>query len=386
VTESSGLRVGLNLLYLVRGAGGAGRYAEELMPALLDAEPETKLTAFVTAQVQEELLAEPWAEAVEWVRYAVRPGTRRALSTQMLRLPIAAARRHLDVLHSPANIGVLKTVRAANVVTLLDLIWLHPETSPLSRRERLTSKLVFTRCARAADRILTISEATKADLIRTIGLEPSRIDVTPLGVRVDGDESGATPEAELRSRLGLGGSAILLCVAQKQPHKNLASLIRALAELDAGTMLVLAGQAAPHEHELRALTARLGIAERVRFLDWVSSADLEGLYRTASVVVLPSFIEGFGLPVLEAMRHGTPVACSDRSALVEVAGDAALLFDPSDQAAVTGSLRLVLGDERLRAELVRRGSHRWRRFTWDRTAAATLKSYRKAITRRAGLE
>jgi glycosyltransferase involved in cell wall biosynthesis len=374
------LRIGLNLLYLVEGAGGAGRYAEELIPALLEAEPDTALTAFVTTRMQAGLLQEPWAAEVEWVRYDIEPGSRRALLAQMIELPVASARRRHDVLHSPANFGILRTLRAANVVTLLDLIWLHPETSPHEPGERARGKLVFTRCARAADRILTISEATKRDLIETIGLPPDRIDVTPLGARADGVRP--TPEAELRTRLGLGRGRFLLSVAQKQPHKNLSSLIRALAELDDDVELVLAGASAPHEAELRALADRLELADRVHFLVWVTNADLAGLYEAAAAFVLPSFLEGFGLPVLEAMQHGTPVACSNRSALLEVAGDAALLFDPSDQQAINAAIRQLLDDERLRAELTKRGAARVRLYTWSRTASATLAGYRAAIARR----
>ena len=375
------LRIGLNLLYLVEGAGGAGRYATELMPALLAIEPDTDLTAFVTNRVDDKLLARPWAGAVEWIRHDVVPGTRAALGTQMLRLPVAAARRRLDVLHSPANVGVLKTVRAANVVTLLDLIWLHPETSALSDRERFTTRFVFTRCARAANRVLTISEATKEDLVETIGLDPTRIDVTPLGV---GDGVEPTDESELRERFSLGEAPFVLVVAQKQPHKNLASIIRALVELDPNVQLVLAGAPAPHERELEALARELGVSDRVRFVDWVSDADLQGLYRGARAFVLPSFIEGFGLPVLEAMRVGTPVACSERSALKEVAGDAALLFDPGDQRAVTDAVRRALGDNQLRHRLTAAGRERVREFTWQRTAELTLASYRRAMAARRG--
>jgi glycosyltransferase involved in cell wall biosynthesis len=376
------LGIGLNLLYLVEGAGGAGRYAKELMPALLGLEPESRLTAFVTTSVQDELLREPWAEEIDWLRYDVRPGSRRALVTQMLEIPFAAARRRLDVMHSPANIGLLKTVRAANVVTLLDLIWFHPETSPLSRRERVTSTLVFTRCAKAADRVLTISEATKHDLVETIGLNPDRIDVTPLGVGGDGVEP--VGEREVRTRLALGDAPFVLVVAQKQPHKNLPSVIRAVSELEPPIQLVLAGAPAPHERELQRLAEDLGVSGRVRFVDWVSDAELQALYRAARVFALPSFIEGFGLPILEAMRQGTPVACSGQSALSEVAGDAALLFDPGDQRSVTNAIRRVLGDEELRTELVARGRERSRQFTWQRTAEVTLAAYRRALADRRG--
>src|SRR5262249_19750614 len=152
--------------------------------------------------------------------------------------------RSLDIVHSPANIGLLGTFGPANVVTLLDLIWLHRETSPLGPRQRLRAKLLFVRCARAADRVLTISEATKRDLVATLGLPPERIDVTPLAVT--DRESHATPEAELRARLGLGSAPFVLCVAQKQPHKNLESLIRAIAQVP-DAALVLAGAREAHE-------------------------------------------------------------------------------------------------------------------------------------------
>jgi glycosyltransferase involved in cell wall biosynthesis len=371
------LRIGLNLLYLVTGAGGAGTYALELMPALLEAEPAMKLTAFVTHRVPQSVFAEPWAGEVEWVRYPVEPASRRALYAQMVQIPREGARRRLDVLHSPANIGLLGTRHAANVVTVLDLIWLHPSTTPLATRARLRARLLFTLCTRAADRVLSISEATKRDLVDTLGVDPVRIDVTPLAVGEHAVE--ATSEGELRSRLGLGGAPFVLSVAQKQPHKNLEVLLRGLAELDGGVELVLAGAPEAHEAELRRLAGELGVDGRVRFLDWVSSADLEGLYQSASCFALPSLIEGFGLPVLEAMRHGTPVACSDRSALAEVAGDAALLFDPEDQAAVTGALRRLLEDEALRRSLAERGLERSREFSWRRTASATLAAYRRAL-------
>jgi glycosyltransferase involved in cell wall biosynthesis len=228
--------------------------------------------------------------------------------------------------------------------------------------------------------VLTISEATKHDLIQTIGLDPSRIDVTPLGVRAPG--SDPADEHELRKKLALGDAPFVLVVAQKQPHKNLPSVIRALPELDSNVHLVLAGAPAPHERELHQLTWSLGVEDRVRFVDWVADRELNALYRGARAMVLPSFIEGFGLPVLEAMRHGTPVACSRQSALPEVAGDAALLFDPQDQQSVTDGVRRVLGDEGLRAELIAAGLERVREFTWRRTAELTLATYRRALAAR----
>ena len=117
----------------------------------------------------------------------------------------------------------------------------------------------------------------------------------------------------------------------------------AVAELrDRDVCVVLPGAPTAHEAELRELADRLGVRERVRFPAWVSDGELEGLYGLAHCFVLPSFMEGFGLPVLEAMQRDVPVACSGRWALPEVAGDAALLFDPGDQDAVTGAVRRLL--------------------------------------------
>jgi glycosyltransferase involved in cell wall biosynthesis len=375
------MKIGLNLVYLVERAAGAGRYAHELLPALLEAEPRARLTAFVSRDAPRDLRRQPWAEEIEWVELPVRFSNRTHLLGQLAALPVIAARRRLDVVHSLANGGPPFTFRAAKVVTLLDLIWLHQGESWDSARA-VRSMQVFVRLsARAADRLITISQAARDDLVATLGLDPSKIDVAPLGVRPP-EGAPAVPADELRRKLQLDEAPVVLCVAQKRPYKNLASLIRALPGLeDEGAVLVLPGSSTDHEQELRDLAAELEVSSRVRFLDWVSEDELEALYRTATCVVLPSLVEGFGLPVLEAMARGVPVGCSDRSALVEVAGDAALLFDPVDQHAVTETIRRLLRDERLRAELAERGRERVRLFSWRQTAEKTLACYGRAIGR-----
>jgi glycosyltransferase involved in cell wall biosynthesis len=299
----------------------------------------------------------------------------------MVGLPVAAARRRLDVIHSPANVGPLVTFRTAKVVTLLDVIWLHEREQVGHAGWSLTTmRLQSLASSRRADRVLAISEWAKQDLVAAAGLAPGRIDVTPLGVRPAGD--AATEEADLRARYSLGSGPIVLSVAQKRPYKNLDTLLRALPELDPDVRLVLPGASTPHENELRSLARQLGVTERVRFLAWVSDSDLAGLYRAATCFALPSRMEGFGLPILEAMAAGTPVACADRASLPEVAGDAALLFNPDDQRSVTGALRRLLDDPPLRADFVRRGRARVREFTWERTATATLAAYRRAMDSR----
>jgi alpha-1,3-rhamnosyl/mannosyltransferase len=185
---------------------------------------------------------------------------------------------------------------------------------------------------------------------------------------------------DVRRRFGIRAGPIVLCVAQKREHKNLARLIRGVAALhDGNVQLVLAGESTPHESDLRALAAELGVAERVHFPPWISDAELEGLYETASCFVLPSFMEGFGLPLLEAMQHGLPVACSNVSSLPEVAGDAALYFDPSSEQEITRAIERLFRDRPLVDDLVRRGYERCASFTWTETARRTLATYRRAI-------
>ncbi|MEA2187905.1 MAG: hypothetical protein QOK16_2916, partial [Solirubrobacteraceae bacterium] len=146
-------------------------------------------------------------------------------------------------------------------------------------------------------------------------------------------------------------------------------------------LLVLPGYATDHEAELRVRSAQLGIAGDVRFLGWVSDEDMEGLYAAAAVFVFPSLCEGFGLPVLEAMQRGVPVACSGRSALAEVAGDAALLFDAEDPRAIADTVRAILTDARLAERLRHDGRAQAARFTWEATARGCLETYARALRR-----
>jgi glycosyltransferase involved in cell wall biosynthesis len=213
--------------------------------------------------------------------------------------------------------------------------------------------------------VITGSQASAADLVATLGVDPGRLDVVPHGVR----SRSIAPSEDVRARLAIGPGPLMLAVAQKRPHKNLTALVRALALLP-GMRLVLPGAPTPHEAELRALAEQLGVADRLHLPAWVSEPDLEGLYTEAAVFVLPSFEEGFGLPVLEAMARGVPVACSDIPVLREVGGDAATYFDPHDAAGIVRAVREADGSG---------GRERAARFTWRRAAEGTLEAYERAV-------
>lgn len=372
--------MGLNLIYLVEDSGGTSRYAHELIPALLECEPGIELTVFVNRDAPSSLLRASWAPRVRWVRtrFGLRPIPWH-LPYQLLALPARAAGYRLDLVHGLANVVPLLAPGLRTVVTLHDVTWLHhPDALPERWRGEVMKALSLA-SARRADRVLAISEAARDDFVATIPLDPSRIDVVPLAV-TDGGGARPTPEPELRARLRIGDGPLVLCVAQKRRHKNLHSLIRALAAMAReDVQLVLPGRPTDYEAELRALAAGLGVGGRVHFPDWVSEEDLEGLYAAAACFVLPSLMEGFGLPILEAMRRGVPVACSDRSALREVAGDAAALFDPEDPRAIAASIGRILDEAPYAERLRTAGAARARSFTWQGAARGTLACYRRAL-------
>jgi glycosyltransferase involved in cell wall biosynthesis len=381
------VHVALNLVFLHARSGGVGRYARELVPALLAAAPDLRVTAFVGDELPTDVRRAPWASSVRWVRFPVRTssGPRGAFAlataTQWGTLPLAAERRKVDLVHGLCNVAPLWTLRAARVVTLLDVVWLrYPDAlEPAATRGMRMTALPS---ARRAHRVVAISHAAKAHIVDRVGLDPARIDVTPLGVS-DEPLAAPSPEVDLRRRFGLGAAEVVLSVSQKREHKNLAGLIAGFARMASDkAVLVLPGDPTPHERDLRALAGELGLGDRVRFLGWVSDSDLEGLYRLSAAFVLPSLEEGFGLPVLEAMRRDVPVACSRTSSLGEVAGDAAELFDPRDPADMSRALERVLESPRRRADLVARGRVRCRAYTWRATAEATLASYERAVRAR----
>jgi glycosyltransferase involved in cell wall biosynthesis len=371
--------VGLNLIYLVPGeTGGMEVYARELIPALLAAAPsDVRFTAFVN---REAAASEgPWGELLPAITVPVSSRSRPqwVAGEQALLAPLAR-RAGVELMHSLAS-----TAPAwgpfRRVVTIHDLIYARfPEAHSGLRDKGM--RVLVPLASRRSHRTIVDSESTRDDLVRLLGASPDRIDVVPLGL---GAVSRAQPLAEqgVRARFGLGGRDILLSVSAKRPHKNLVTLIDALAAIppESRPVLVIPGYPTWHEQELRDHTARIGVARDVQFLGWLTESELEGLWAIAKAFAFPSLYEGFGLPVLEAMARGVPVACSSASSLPEVAGEAALLFDPHDKAAIVQALTRLLADGSLRERLRERGLARAREFTWQRTAEGTLASYARAL-------
>lgn len=259
------------------------------------------------------------------------------------------------------------------VLTYYDLIpRLYPEYfTPVQRLIwNVTNRLALA-TARA---VVAISECARADVISHFHVPASRVKVTPLAA---GDHFRPQPPERIqaaRAKYKLPERYVIY-LASNKPHKNLPRLIQAWAQIS-NNILVIAGHWDERYPQARQIVEKLGLGDRVIFAGPVSDADLPALYSGAALFAFPSLYEGFGLPVLEAMACGAPVVCSSTSSLPEVAGDAALTFDPTDVEAIAAALQQALADADLRAGLRQRGLEQAARFTWARTAALTHEVYR----------
>jgi glycosyltransferase involved in cell wall biosynthesis len=347
------------MLTLVPGAmGGSETYAQALIHELAGAS-EVNAIAYV---------AEIGAGFSQGVPERVVPGVEGGASTRarLTTLLQAARRRHAiraswadaAVVHYPFTAPVpLPAASAGVVVTLLDVQ--HLDLPGLfSRAERLYRRCLYDAAARRADVVVTISEFAKSRIVATLGIAPERIVVAPLGVDATEFEPNLGPREKL-----------LLYPARGWPHKNHAALFEAFAFLraeDPELRLVLTGGALDGLRPLPAGVELRGLVGR---------SELRELYRSAAALVFPSLYEGFGLPPLEAMASGCPVAASNAGALPEICGDAAVLFDARRPEAIAAGVREALARA---GELRERGLARARAFTWAACADAHVRAYRQA--------
>jgi glycosyltransferase involved in cell wall biosynthesis len=357
--------------------GGLDTYLRSLMPQLLRLAPNSRFTVYCSPGGRAYLQQDEWSSEVE---LTVPPliGRRGLKAVGELTLLGAIAGRDVELLHSVALTAPLRT-RAVNVVTLADVTWIVAPDPGDAATIRVW-RLAVPPAARRADRVIVLSRAGADHIVEHLGVSRKRIDVVPLAAGAS-ERAAPTPEPDLRARLGLGAGPVLLTVSAKRVHKNLERLIEAMPAVvrrHPDAVLVLPGNPTPHEPKLRALADKLGLGGKVVFPAYVDAADLEGLYAIASCFVFASLNEGFGIPLLEAMRRGVPVACSHASALPEVAGEAARYFDPYSVTAIAEALLELLGDRDLAARLVALGREREAAFTWQATAQQTLASYERA--------
>lgn len=344
-------------------------YVRSLLAALSELSGGWKLVAYVSRPE-----AEAWLPArVRRARVSANPFVRLGAD-----LPRLLRRHRPSLLHVQYTAPLVCPPPV--VVTVHDVGFLeHPEFFPRWRARQL--RLTVRRTVARAAHVLTGSEFSARAILRHYGDCAPRITVIPhAAAPVFRRVARAQAAGWIRSRFGIE-APFVLAVGDLQPRKNQLGLVEAFAALlrllpGSDLRLVLAGKPEPrYAARVRAAAQRLGVSERTHFLGYVSDGDLLNLYNACELFVFPSWYEGFGLPLLEAMACGAPVACSNRSALPEVADAAALFFDPASLEQMVRAMRDLLVEDELRARMQRLGMQRAARFNWRRAAEQTLQVY-----------
>jgi len=395
------MRIGIDITSAVRQGAGIGRFTRELIRALLALDSPHKYSLFAASGGLPRGITEPrlaYVTQPAFARNLQRPKERGELSAicnlqflsddwlhriwhrARLPIPIETAIGRVDLFHEPDFVLPPTLPGTPTVLTVHDLTFIRDPESAFPRLRRYLSRVVPRSVARATH-VLADSAATRNDLIALFHTSPDKITVLYGGV-----DARFTPVrdperwAAVRAKYNIGLDPFILGIGTLQPRKNFRRLVQAFSHLRppafaSDLKLVIAGGKGWLYNDIFAEVKRLGLEGRVLFPGFVDDDDLPALYSTADVLAFPSIYEGFGLPILEAMACGTPVVTSITSSLPELAGDAALLVEPTDVDAIAAALRHLLQEADLRRKLVAAGFDQARKFTWEKAAAQLLDIY-----------
>ena len=346
------MKIALDATYSIgERLSGVGLYSREILLGLAASHPETHF----------DFCYRPHRYLRSWAN-ALPPNARRRLLAEPL------GPRSADMFHGlNQRLPRLPLRRAA--ATFHDLFVMTGEYSTPEFRARFTAQA--RDAAERAGVLIAVSEFTKTQVVSLLGVEASRVAVVRHGIR---------PLAYPR-RAGQPREKVVLNVGAIQIRKNVARLVEAFETLEGEWRLVLAGSFGYGADRIRARIESSPARDRISVLGYVEPDELAAWYARAAIFAFPSLDEGFGMPVLEAMAGGAPVLTSNRSALPEVAGDAAILVDPENTEALIGALRNMAADEGLRQDMAARGLARSRLFTWEKAARETWDVYQELLRR-----
>lgn len=373
------LTIGVDMTSAIMQGGGIGRYTRELIHALLELDGDNQYRFFSAKPPANPPVANPIPVAANVSYHPSRLNERwlyRLWYRLRLPLPVQLNTGKLDLFHSPDFVLPPVSGNIPTLLTVHDISFAHyPETFPAPLVSYLNNVVPWS--IERATHVLADSISTKRDLVELWRVPEEKVTVLYAGV--NGRFHPNTPRGQITAVQRIynldPATPYILCVGTVQPRKNYPMLVRAFAPLakEIPHNLVIAGGKGWLNEELMAEIERLGLINRVQFTGFVDDADLPALYSGADVLAFPSLYEGFGLPLLEAMACGTAVISSNASCLPEVAGNAAPLLPPNDQAAWTETMRHLLTDAEARERLVQNGYAQLPKFSW-KTAAEQLRT------------
>ncbi len=371
------MRIGINALYLIPGGvGGTEIYLRELLAAFARIDSKNEYFVFTNRETESAIVParDNFTHSPQDLSATSRPA--RILFEQLI-LPASLRRLQIDVLFNPGFTTPFFT-RARRVTTFHDLQ--HKRHPEYFRWFDLPFwQMLLWLSAHASHQVIAPSEATRKDLLHYYRLDEESIHVVPHGVELE--FRAIAEERALRP----SQSKMLLCVSTLHPHKNLGRLVRAFQRFHArhpDYELVIAGMRGFFAEKLERAIERADLTNCVRLTGWIPRQEVYDLYRKADAFVYPSRFEGFGMPVLEAIAAGLPLACSDIPPLKEVGGDCAVYFPPDDEELMLDALERIAFDEPERARLMREGPARAAGFSWDLAARLTLAALERAHAKR----
>ncbi len=341
---------------------GSSVYCFELLTNLAKLDKENNYEIYMPQSPTNDL-----PKATDKWRYTVLPSrkmwTITSLSLNLLK------NRSLDVFFTPTHYLPIFSPKKS-VVSILDVSYIYfPQ---LFKKKDLIQLKKWTKySARKSEKILTISESSKSDIIKEYGVSGNKIEVIYPGINTSLPVNNKLKMEDLEKKFGIKNKYILF-VGTLQPRKNIERLIEAYSKIETDVSLVIVGRRGWQFEEILNAPEKYNVKDKVLFLENVSDEDLPAIYRNAEFFILPSLYEGFGIPVLEAMSYETPVITSNVSSLPEVGGDAALYVDPNDADDIANKMKKLLGDNNLKKQLIEKGKKQVEKFSWEKSARQTL--------------
>ena len=368
------MRIGIDATALPPNPVGAGNYIIQLVRTLANLDTGHEFVIFAQKHGR-ELIGELPSHHCHWVVVPdLNPAVR--LVWEQLSLPALVARSKVDLLHSLHYTRPV-ALSCKSVVTFHDMtFFLYPELHTRSKRLFFPPAIRYS--ARHADALISISESTRNDAIRILGIPPERIFSVPLGISADFHPIEDRALLEQGRQTYHLPEVFILYVGLIEPRKNIPLLLKAYARLvdqDNPPPLVLAGRRGWMYDQVSRLIEQLKLGDKVQFTGYIPPQNLPIVYNLASLFVYPSTYEGFGFPPMEAMACGIPVITTAVSAMLDNVGNAGLLIPPQDELSLCGAMQTLLNDGQLREKYSKAGRLRAAEFTWKRTALETLNVY-----------